>query len=400
MANKSLWPLSCVPVLLAGMLGCGSGSSSNVQPQPAKAEFLYTVAASGGLNNPGFQLSAFKIDASTGALSATSTLPLQQIAAGIAVDPGSRFLYVSDPNPSANFINVFSIDASTGAPTFSSGFLLSTICGLCAPPSGPGGLALDPSGKFLYYGSSTLGGVTQGIGALSVDSNTGNLSAVPGSPFPVNQAPIFVAAHPSGQFVYTEDTSGIGGGGLVFQSVSGFSVDSSTGALSPVNGSPFPAPAAADLAGFAIHPSGKFLYVNTGLAAQGILGWSIDGTTGKLAVLPGSPFAPGAASFGATFDPAGKFLYVSAGPGGGISGFSVDSNSGMLTPLASSPFFSGSDRLGPTLDPSGRFLFAVDTKNSAIAGYSVDAMTGTLTALGSPTALGAHPGPLIIVKAP
>lgn len=121
--------------------------------------------------------------------------------AGIAVDPASRFLYLTEPPA----IDIFSIDPTTGAPAADGAFLLDVICALCAPQSGPGELAFAPSGKFLYYGSSTVGlgagGVVQGIGALAVNSATGALSGVVGSPFPADQVPISVLVHPSGQFV-------------------------------------------------------------------------------------------------------------------------------------------------------------------------------------------------------
>jgi 6-phosphogluconolactonase len=401
MTNKSFWPVVCLSVLMAGMLGCGSGSSSVATQPSAKPEFLYVTAATGPLTSPTFQLSAFKIDSTSGAVSATSTLPLSQIVTGIAADSSSKFLYLSSPNPLASFVGIYSIDATSGAPTSDGSLLLTSVCALCPPPSAPGALALDPAGSLLYYGSSSLGiGVVQGIGALTLDSSTGGLTPVSGSPFPAEQAPFLVAVHPSGQFVYTANASGIGLVGLALDNISAFSVGSGTGTLTPVQGSPFTPPVAGDVAGFAMHPSGKFLYATTGRAANGILAWSIDATTGELTNLPGSPCQPGIASFGGAFDPAGKFFYVSAGGDGGIYGFNVDNNSGALTPLASSPFASGSVMSDPAIDPSGKFLFTVDALTSAITGFSVDATTGALTDLGSPAMLNAQAGLLTIVKAP
>jgi 6-phosphogluconolactonase len=182
--------------------------------------------------------------------------------------------------------------------------------------------------------------------------------------------------------------------------VSAFSVATGTGALTAVRGSPFAPPVAGDVVGFAMHPSGKFLYGTTGLAANGILAWSIDATTGELANVPGSPFQSGTALFGGAFDPAGKFFYVSGGASGGIAGFSVDSGSGTLTPLANSPFLSSSGLSAPVVDPSGQFVFAVDITNSAITGFSLDAATGALTELGNPAVVDARLGLLTIVKAP
>jgi len=226
------------------------------------------------------------------------------------------------------------------------------------------------------------------------------LSFVTGSPFPADQAPFIVRVHPSGQFLYTENIDASGADLIALQSLSAFSVDASTGALAPVPGSPFVPPVSATIGGLAIHPSGKFLYATSGLEANGILAWNIDGTTGGLTVLTGSPFQVGAAIYSAAFDPSGKFLYATAGPMGGLLGFNVDPNSGALTPIPGSPFSSGSFLGGPTVEPSGHFLFAGDEPNHTIVGFSIDSATGALTALGSPAPLSARPVSLTIVKVP
>jgi 6-phosphogluconolactonase len=241
----------------------------------------------------------------------------------------------------------------------------------------------------------------EGIGALAVDNTTGALSVVPGSPFAADQAPFFVRVHPAGQFLYTENIDATGSGGITLQSLSTFSIDSSTGALTPAPGSPFTPPASATIAVLAFHPSGKFLYAATGFAGNGVMGWSVDSTTGGLIVLAGSPYQAGMLAFGtATFDPSGKFLYVSAGAPAGILGFSVDASSGALTPLSGSPFSSTSVLTSPVVDLGGRFLFTSDTKNKAIVGFSLDSSTGALAPLGSPTPSGSLPITLTIVNAP
>jgi 6-phosphogluconolactonase len=397
MTAKHLWPIICIFLLTATMLSCGG--SSSITTQPPKPDFLYAVTLSAP--NPNLGLAAFKVDASTGALSPTTTTTfISPIVPQIAVDPASKFLYVSELNSSASAIDIFSIDPITGVPSPTSAFSVTSICALCPPISGPGVPTLDPKGNFLFYGSSSLGvGVFEGIGALTVDSATGALSGVPGSPFPADQAPFFVRVHPSGQFLYTENIDATGSGGVTLQSLSGFSVDS-TGALAPVPGSPFTPPVSSTISGLAIHPSGKFLYAPSGSTQNGIMAWSIDTTTGGLTALAGSPYDAGNLAFGPpAFDPSGKFLYVSAG-GRGLFGFSVDATSGVLTPLSRSPFASGSALLTPVIDPGGHFLFASDTKNKAIVAFKLDSATGALTPLGTPTLLTGGALMLTIVQAP
>lgn len=402
MANKFLWPLVCDLALLTIACACGSGSSNVISPPP-NPNFLYALTVSDPQPNLSFQLSNLRVDSSTGALGSPLTTTFgSEFVPGIAVEPDSKYLYASYPsNVSTNAIGIFTIAPDTGVPTQTSSFLLDSICVFCTPVSGPGELALSPSGKFLYYASSTLGGgIAQGIGALAVDSATGTLSAVTGSPFPADQAPFTVRVHPSGQFLYTENIDASGANIVGLQSLSGFSVDSSTGALAPVPGSPFAPPVSASIGGLAIHPSGKFLYAASGVSANGILAWNIDSATGGLTSLAGSPFQAGAAIFGAAFDPSGKFLYATAELPGGILGFNVDPNSGALTPIPGSPFSVGSFLGGATVEPSGRFLFAEDESNHAIVGFSIDSATGALAALGSPAPLSARPISLTIVKAP
>jgi 6-phosphogluconolactonase (cycloisomerase 2 family) len=257
---------------------------------------------------------------------------------------------------------------------------------------------MDSNGKFLYYGSSSFGAVSEGIGALAVNSTTGALGVVPGSPFPADDVPVVVHVHPSGQFVYTENTPNLPISSFTLQSVSGFSIDS-TGALASVPGSPFTPPMNADLTGFAIHPAGKFLYASTGPAANGILAWSIDSTTGALTVLPASPFAAGTTPIGVVIDPLGKFLYASNGVGGGISGFTVDAASGALTPMSGSPFNASVVFASCVIDPLGRLLVAADGVHNTITVFAINPTTGALTPLGTPTSVSALPISLTIVKA-
>ena len=189
MKIKHLWPLVCIFLLLTIVPSCGNGSS-NVSPPPSKPAFLYAVTLSGPPTAV-FQLATFKVDSSAGTLSSATTAALPPlIVPQVVVDPASKFLYVSDL--SANAIDIFAIDPTTGVPTQTSAFAVTGLCLACPPISGPGVLSLDPSGRFLFYGSSTFGiGVFEGIGALAVDSTTGALSGVQGSPFAADQAPFF-----------------------------------------------------------------------------------------------------------------------------------------------------------------------------------------------------------------
>lgn len=380
-------------VLLFALTGCGS-SGGPVVPPPAKPEFLYTVAASGTPPSLNLQMVSFVVDTSTGALSNASTVAWTNLYPNFAIDSSSTFLYASEPQTDS--VLSFSLDPSTGVPKQSGSFMIPTgICAFCPPNSLPGYVALDPTGKYLFYGSSTFGLPSQNIGSLSI--NGGSLTAVSGSPFPANQMPFWLSVHPSGQFVFTEDLSGAGPGGFIAQSVSSYAVDSS-GALSPVAGSPFLTPANTHEFGLLVHPSGKFLYAPMG-GTNGIAAWSVD-ANGGLTQVSGSPFEQGVTLLGGAFEPTGKFLYLSGGAAGGMLGFSVDANTGALNPLPGSPFDSGSVVGVPAVDPSGKFVFAADFQTIGIDTFKIDTATGALGPPSGPIVMTARPGQLIIVKGP
>jgi 6-phosphogluconolactonase (cycloisomerase 2 family) len=398
MAKKQLPLVVALQFLLALSLGCGSSNMMSPPPPVSKSEFLYAMTFDPQAKSS--QLMTFKLDPTTGVLGSPSSIALlPTFGMGMVADPGSKFLYLSDPNPLIHAIDINSIDPKSGLLTSDGAFILDNgICPFCPPISGPGPLTMDSKGKFLYYGSNVIGsGISQVIGGMSVNSTTGSLSLVPGSPFAADDVPAAVLVHPSGHFLYTEDLAL--GPGLPLQGVSGFSIDSNTGALTPVTGSPFTAPTNADTTGFAIHPTGKFMYASSGTAANGVLAWSIDSTSGALTALAASPFAAGTTTFGVTISPSGKFLYSSNSLNGGISGFSIDAASGVLAPINGSPFDT-SVRWGQcVVDPSGKLLIAVDGKSKAIALFSIDSTTGALT-LDNSTPIGGIALSLALANAP
>jgi len=91
----------------------------------------------------------------------------------------------------------------------------------------------------------------------------------------------------------------------------------------------------------AVHPTGKFLYV----ASEGdnLSAFTINPTTGALTPIAGSPFDVGPVPFGVAVDQSGRFLYVSNRNAGTVSGFRIDDATGALTAVPGSPFAAGLD---------------------------------------------------------
>ncbi len=84
----------------------------------------------------------------------------------------------------------------------------------------------DP--EFAYVANSQGGSVS----AYTINSATGCLREVAGSPFAAGAIPLSVTVDPSGRFAYVVDNGG--------DTVSAYAINGSTGALRKVVGSPFP----------------------------------------------------------------------------------------------------------------------------------------------------------------
>jgi len=162
--------------------------------RPAGPECGFVYVAS--LGEPG-NVSAYAIDATTGALTPVSGSPFPAgvNSRSVAVDPTGHFAYVVNGSSALDFsgsISAYTIDPETGA--------LTQVPGSPVPVGGqPGSVAADPTGQFVYVVGGGLGGDIPGsISAYTIDPETGALTQVPGSPFPVGGQPSSVAADPTG----------------------------------------------------------------------------------------------------------------------------------------------------------------------------------------------------------
>jgi len=222
-------------------------------------------------------------------------------------------------------------------------------------PPGAGGLsaiATVPRDAFLYATDLNAGKVA----GFAFDSS-GKLTPVPGSPFPAGNTPVqAVQAGALGLFLYVSNLNDSAGG------ISAFNIDVNTGALSPIPGSPFPTGAAGSFPGPSalVNFNDKFLYValaGTANANNKIVAFAIDPTTGSLTTVLGSPFVTGNGPLqmtlvSVTLGPRG-FLYTANVRDGTISAFTADDNTGVLTQISGSPYTAGTSVGGLAVTPIG-----------------------------------------------
>ena len=184
--------------------------------------------------------------------------------------------------------------------------------------------------------------------------------------------------------------------------VAGLAKNGQTGALSTIQGSPFPERLEGGLV--AIDGQGKFLFV-LNPSSNNISMFQIDQNTGALTEVPNSPFAEGpssnpnvAPSYPTCLagEKSGQHLYVgyrfgSVSPNGAVNLFQIDSANLRLIPNPASPSIDvASDPIGMFADPKGLHLyvglgpnFTSGTQDNTTNVYSIDPTTGNLNSVGS-----------------
>ncbi|UWZ82470.1 lactonase family protein [Occallatibacter riparius] len=296
-------------------------------------KFLF-AAQNGGHNAAGPAFNAFSIN-SDGTLTLVAgspfVLPDPELAGMdpgfMALTPDNSALYVMMPTATWKaFVTGFSVDTATGKLT-----PLSTKISFgpdSGNASGAGQLVVDPSGHNVYaaIGATDIddanGHPQAGIAAFSIDPTTKELTQLSGSPYllPSFSGPGDPVIDPTGHFVYVAVSA--------LNQVQGYTRNTTTGVLTPMPGAAFAA--GPFLAGLAMHPSGKFVFV---LDYNQIVTYSIDSSTGQLkdiSTWTGNG-GPGSCSPVPAFvvDPTGTYLYAS-NAASAICVLQVDQTSGAL----------------------------------------------------------------------
>jgi 6-phosphogluconolactonase (cycloisomerase 2 family) len=353
----------------------GSGTTGDV-PYDAtltpNGDFLYIPNYQDGT------ISAFSVDQTTGALTEVTGSPFADgdvYPAASAVSPNGKFLFVANfSTDNAGSISVFSINATTGA--------LTAVTGSPFTGSGPANnIAINPAGTSLFVAAN-------GVNAYSINATTGALTAVSGSPFTTPVAPYGVTVDPTGKFLYASIfgnltttqtapdviTFSIGSTGALTQ-LSAQGVDGNQGeALALTTGSK------------AVTYTPKFAYVTNEIDST-ISEFTINDSTGALTAVTGSPISDTNGPFAVAATPSGAFVYTadynSSTSAFAVSEYSVNATTGALTLVSGSPITGFGAIAGITVDPTSSYLLVADATNEVIDTYTINPATGALTALSS-----------------
>jgi YVTN family beta-propeller protein len=293
-----------------------TGASPQVVVSDLRGTFVFTANA--GSNN----VSAYAINSQTGALVPASGSPY---AAGtqpsaVAVDNNAHYVYVT--NSASNTISGYSVGP---------GGALTPVPGspFAASGTGPRALVIDPRGKFVYVGNAQ----SNTVSIFQIDARTGALQNI--AAVSAGHSPLSVAINRDGKYLYVLD---------MFGAVPAFAIDSVTGELLAVPGSPFGGSGTPNV--MVVDPPGKRLYVGD---VSTVVAYRIYDSKGTLQLLRQSPFAGVSDALGMSFDLADGFLYVANNSGNTVSGFQADKNSGNLRLLSDSPYPAGTNPTSVTV---------------------------------------------------
>lgn len=235
--------------------------------------------------------------------------------------------------------------------------------------------------KFAY--TANQGG---SISGYSVDPLTGALTPLSSFPLIVGVNPVYVTHDPQNRFLFVSD--------IAASMLHVYAIDSTTGALHEISPSPYNTMIESEMV--VVDPSGTHVYLYRtggsdsfpGVTGNQIAAFNLS-ATGVLSAVKGSPFltgAPGdvfASSTGIAIDTAGKFLYLQTNFN--LYTFGIDPASGGLTLLQTLPSqFAG----GIALDSGKSYLYAAES--NLLLAYAIDPASGLLSLAKSTTMATTH----------
>ncbi len=310
----------------------------------------------------------------------------------IAVDPTGKFAYVASEGCDVfGYVSMYTINPTTGA-------LTSIGPPLPTNDEFTDSVTVDPFGKFAYVASSgDFFDCDDGsILTYTINPTTGALTSTTGGIIgnDINGTPGFfnsVTVDPSGKFAYAADGGACpqcGGSFGASSSVSMYTVDSTTGALTSIG----IIAAGTGPDSVAVDPAGKFAYVSN-FGSNNVSMYTINATTGALTSI--GTIAAGTGPFAVAVEAASKFAYVPNFNSNDVSMYTINATTGALTSVGT--IAAGTNPVSVAVDPSGKFAYVVNSGSNDVSMFTINATTGALTSTGtiatgtSPTSIAVHP---------
>jgi 6-phosphogluconolactonase (cycloisomerase 2 family) len=340
--NTSTGALTSLPTTTARAGAANIAFTTGLAPVRFTPKFAYIT------NQGSNTISAYSIDATTGLLASVGAVATGNDPSSVAVDPSRQYAFVT--NQVDNTISSYDIDATTGALTANAGspgtgvtpyaiaahiggrliyssnyssydlrafkintggtltYLSSESLGV----SGPYGMTIDPSGRFVL----TANYWDDQVESFTIDDFTwGDLTST--GPVAAGSNPYSVAVDPTGRFAYVANAGS--------DNVSMFSIDPVSGVLTSTGGA---VASGAFPRSIAVDPLGRYVYTANEFS-NNISRYRIDATTGALISLGTTIASNGPNSI--TVDASGAFLYVTTRASDQVIVFTINATTGSLT---------------------------------------------------------------------
>ena len=343
----------------------GAGSHPYSIAISPSGKFLYVA------NYYAHNIFSYSVNPTTGNLRQTGSAVTGGAPQSVTVHPFGKFVYVASQesyttgsNTPPGSVSAYTLDQTTGTLT-----PLQTISAGGSPAVLAGGqtesVTVDPSGQYAYVASRA----SSDVSIYWIDSSTGKLTdkgkvtARSPTSIAISKGSAPVTYKPKFAYVPNE----------LNDSISVFTIDPTTGALTQIDSDPtIPGIQNVNAGGtgpvsVAVHPSGKFAYV-ANMGSNNVSYFRTDPITGALRFIVTEAAGTGPASI--VVDPSGQFAFVANETSNNISAYKIDPTAGVLT--AAGTVASGTGPVSVTVDPTGKKVNEVNFISNTLSVYEID----------------------------
>ena len=312
-------------VELAGSPWDDTTDALHVTTDPS-GKFLFVVNGDGVASSS--TLTAYAIDATSGALTLIGIYPTGSNPWAAAVDPSGKYVYVR----CESVISAFRINGTTGVLTPRPSMATNT---------GTGGILIHPSGTLLF----TVGRDSASLQVFNLDPTTGALSPNGSYGLTVGNGPLTLALSHSGEFLITK-SEGTAGGDPQDCFVYVYQLDLQSGGLTGPITTDTGIQQADSYHGVSANPVLPVVYITLATSGNDYAAYTLSLVTGALTPLDGTDLFGGTGADNLVVTRNGKWGFITNFSSGNVAVCAVDPLTGVLMPT-------------PVLYPTGRFPVAV-----------------------------------------
>ena len=239
----------------------------------------------------------------------------------------------------------------------------------------PTAVAVNPADSILFVGSNTA------IYAFAINSSTGALSVLNGGGAVGYAYVASMDISPDGNWLFALDQNNT--------TLDEFQINPSTGVLTAYTPIAYPVPSGATAVahGVKFAPSGNYLFLALGTAGDVVYTFDTALTSGALT----TPLSLSLGSASTNSDnalavsPDSTLLFIArSGSAGGLAVYTIGSG-GSLAQVSGSPFSAGALPFSVAVNAAGTDVYVANRTDGTISGFSIASSSGVLTTLsGSP----------------